>query len=263
VQCIRNYFRKKFDYETEQCPSFADIRKEEGVDLEVEASGFTREMQKTFEEALGEDEADDENDSDDEDKDSEADTDSRDDSQVPGSSSCSPSSSTVCKGSVDIADDFASLMVPDKAAQPFMDADTAAKGEVALATETLFSRGGYCENTGLFSADNNAINVADITDGLADLADQNRATKPFRDAQVEKPCSADKLSNSDWSLEVEPRLKPAIDVQVVKQKIKTQHQRQRAKMTARRTVRRGEAAVVTRARRHNNETIQHRGGWDF
>jgi len=260
---MRNYFRKKFNYETEQCPSFADIRKQEGVDLEVEASGFTREMQKTFEEALGEGEADDDNDSDDEDKDSEADTDSRDDSQVPGSSSCAPSSSTVCKETVDIADNFASLMVPDKA-QPFKDADTTAVSEPAVAEETLFSReGDYCDNTGLFSADDNDINVTDVTDGLADLANQNRATKPFRDTLVEKQCSADKLSDSDSSLEVEPRSKPAIDVRVVKQKIKTQHQRQRAKMTARRTVRRGEAAVVTRARRHNNETIQHRGGWDF
>ncbi|KAK7870108.1 hypothetical protein R5R35_011086 [Gryllus longicercus] len=46
VNCIRDFFRRRFGYESESFPTFNDIMREDAVDVEVSASGFTREMEK-------------------------------------------------------------------------------------------------------------------------------------------------------------------------------------------------------------------------
>ena len=270
VQCIRNYFRKKFDYESERFPSFANITKEEGVDLEVEASGFTREMQTTFDEAFSEwskGEADDENESDDEDVDSEADRDNAHDSEVLCSDSLLPNLSAEYNETVDIADDFADLTVQNRAVRPLRETNASTAEIPTAAAENTCSEEEDCQAAAELSTprmNEDDTETDDADDGLADLTNQNRATKPFRDVTAvpaEEPCLADEVCFS--SPEVEPRTKPAVDARVAKHKIKTQHQRQQAKLAAPRTIKRGEAAVVTRARRHHNDVIQHRAGWDF
>ncbi|XP_008590591.1 PREDICTED: serine/threonine-protein kinase RIO2 [Galeopterus variegatus] len=45
VKCIRDFFVKRFGYESELYPTFSDIRKEDSLDVEVSASGYTKEMQ--------------------------------------------------------------------------------------------------------------------------------------------------------------------------------------------------------------------------
>ncbi|XP_031208594.1 serine/threonine-protein kinase RIO2 [Mastomys coucha] len=45
VKCIREFFIKRFSYESELYPTFSDIRKEDSLDVEVSASGYTKEMQ--------------------------------------------------------------------------------------------------------------------------------------------------------------------------------------------------------------------------
>ena len=270
VQCIRNYFRKKFNYESERFPSFMNIVKEEGVDLAVEASGFTRQMQSTFDEALSEwdrDNSGDENDSD-EDVDSEANSDGSHDPEVLGSDSLLTNLAADHKETVDIVDRFADLMAQNRSMQPFQDKNASAMEVPTASVKNTCSEEQICHAAGMPSTPKTNEDDDDYNDfavdELADLTNQNRATKPFRDETtepVEETCLVDEISLS--SPEVEQRTKRAIDVRVVKQKIKTQHQRQQAKLTARRTVKRGEAAVVTRARRHNNEAIQHRAGWDF
>ena len=49
VKCIRDFFMKRFSYESELYPTFSDItsdiRKEHSLDVEVSASGYTKEMQ--------------------------------------------------------------------------------------------------------------------------------------------------------------------------------------------------------------------------
>jgi len=277
VQCIRNYFRKKFDYESERFPSFTDVTKEEGIDVEVEASGFTREMRKTFDEALcerNEAEADDdESDNDDEDSETERDGAGAHGRQPAACHSDDLLPSVSAEYEEAVTDDIADLTTNDNAVPPFQVIPAAAVKKHTTAVENQrsddeSSQPADCHQTSVVSTapveDDNETDVVDVTDDLADLTDQNRATRPFRDmprAAEEKSCSGNEFSNS--SSDVEQSTKPAIDVRAVKQKIKTQHQKQQAKLAARRTVKRGEAAVVTRARRHNNEVIHHRAGWDY
>ncbi|XP_032259833.1 serine/threonine-protein kinase RIO2 [Halichoerus grypus] len=45
VKCIRDFFMKRFGYESELYPTFTDIRREDSLDVEVSASGYTKEME--------------------------------------------------------------------------------------------------------------------------------------------------------------------------------------------------------------------------
>ncbi|XP_047586238.1 serine/threonine-protein kinase RIO2 [Lutra lutra] len=45
VKCIRDFFMRRFSYESELYPTFSDIRREDSLDVEVSASGYTKEMQ--------------------------------------------------------------------------------------------------------------------------------------------------------------------------------------------------------------------------
>ncbi|NXS15450.1 RIOK2 kinase, partial [Mystacornis crossleyi] len=45
VNCIREFFKKRFNYESELFPTFKDIRRECSLDREIAASGYAKEMQ--------------------------------------------------------------------------------------------------------------------------------------------------------------------------------------------------------------------------
>ncbi|NXI72223.1 RIOK2 kinase, partial [Anseranas semipalmata] len=45
VNCIKEFFKKRFNYESELLPAFQDIRRESSLDIEIAASGYTKEMQ--------------------------------------------------------------------------------------------------------------------------------------------------------------------------------------------------------------------------
>ncbi|NWH78304.1 RIOK2 kinase, partial [Piaya cayana] len=45
VNCIKEFFKKRFNYESELFPTFKDIRRESSLDREIAASGYTKEMQ--------------------------------------------------------------------------------------------------------------------------------------------------------------------------------------------------------------------------
>jgi len=69
VTCVREFFRKRFSYESELFPKFEDIVRTHDLDVEVAASGFTKEMQQELQEATNPQDLDsDENKSDEEDE---------------------------------------------------------------------------------------------------------------------------------------------------------------------------------------------------
>ncbi|NWU72219.1 RIOK2 kinase, partial [Pterocles burchelli] len=45
VNCIKEFFKKRFNYESELFPAFKDIRREYSLDREIAASGYTKKMQ--------------------------------------------------------------------------------------------------------------------------------------------------------------------------------------------------------------------------
>ncbi|EFN83388.1 serine/threonine-protein kinase RIO2 [Harpegnathos saltator] len=46
VKCIHYFFKKRFGYESELYPTFQDILREDDIDIEVKASGLTKQMEK-------------------------------------------------------------------------------------------------------------------------------------------------------------------------------------------------------------------------
>lgn len=46
VNCIRDFFKRRFGYESSLHPAFSDVMREDDLDVEVSASGFTRQMDK-------------------------------------------------------------------------------------------------------------------------------------------------------------------------------------------------------------------------
>ncbi|GAV08672.1 hypothetical protein RvY_18331 [Ramazzottius varieornatus] len=44
VACVRDFFKRKFDFESDEFPTFADVCREDSLDRELAASGFTKQM---------------------------------------------------------------------------------------------------------------------------------------------------------------------------------------------------------------------------
>ncbi|RNA37728.1 serine threonine- kinase RIO2 [Brachionus plicatilis] len=53
VQCIRDFFKRRFNFESESLPKFSDVKKVYSLDVEVNASGFSKEIQE-FDKVLDE-----------------------------------------------------------------------------------------------------------------------------------------------------------------------------------------------------------------
>merc|ERR1712083_617055 len=46
VRCLQDFFRRRFNYESELAPNFLDIERVDALDAEVSASGMTKQMEK-------------------------------------------------------------------------------------------------------------------------------------------------------------------------------------------------------------------------
>jgi len=213
VECIRTFFKKKFGYESELYPTFKDVIREQNIDVEIEASGFTRDLQLAFDEAMADIE--------------------KDATQEPGSDEAAAENPSADQPSDDSAKNSDVDEKPDDEEK-----DNSSDGGAKV----------------------------DVDVDLSDLKIDNTCL-PFRDlgpANMEKIVDDEKSSSSDEEEdESEGRSNLSVDLEMVKRKVKTQMQRQQAKQVARRTRKRGEAAVVTRNRRQNMDAVQNRGGWDY
>jgi hypothetical protein len=54
VNCIRDFFAKRYGYESRKNPRFSDIVREAQLDTMVQASGFTKKKMQEFEEMAAE-----------------------------------------------------------------------------------------------------------------------------------------------------------------------------------------------------------------
>ncbi|XP_012937102.1 serine/threonine-protein kinase RIO2 isoform X2 [Aplysia californica] len=54
VECIRTFFAKRYNYESELFPTFSDLRRVDDLDVEVAASGFTKDLADAFDQTMDE-----------------------------------------------------------------------------------------------------------------------------------------------------------------------------------------------------------------
>ncbi|XP_018575434.1 serine/threonine-protein kinase rio2 [Anoplophora glabripennis] len=66
VNCVREFFKKRFSYKSELYPKFSDIERSDNLDAEVLCSGFTKEMSKHINKELGIDDSENNEDTDEE-----------------------------------------------------------------------------------------------------------------------------------------------------------------------------------------------------
>lgn len=53
VNCVRDFFKRRFAYESELYPTFDDISREDCIDVEIKASGLTKQMEKDLLKEMG------------------------------------------------------------------------------------------------------------------------------------------------------------------------------------------------------------------
>lgn len=67
VNCIREFFKRRFNYVSELYPKFTDIERSDALDAEIACSGFTKEMARDINKELGIDSTSDDSEPDSED----------------------------------------------------------------------------------------------------------------------------------------------------------------------------------------------------
>ena len=54
VQCVRTFFQRRFHFDGEHWPQFGDVQRRHNLDIELEASGFTKQMRRDLNKAYDE-----------------------------------------------------------------------------------------------------------------------------------------------------------------------------------------------------------------
>ncbi|TDH12693.1 hypothetical protein EPR50_G00049960 [Perca flavescens] len=238
VKCIKDFFAKRYNYESAVFPTFKDIRRSYSLDVEVSASGFTKDLERDaalLHPAGPEEEEDDEEEGDDEETTDEE----------------------VEKECVDMEEykhamlELEGLKVSDSHADIQDKENESEKGEEQKGTAT--STGRSDEDKNLEEEMNEA---EDECPELADLSASNKEFKPFRDSDSLLHMAEHRRMRTDsegtmGSIGSCSTIPP----EVVRQKVRRQLTKQQ-KTAQRRRLQKGEANLVTKSRRENQDNIK-------
>ncbi|XP_078618759.1 serine/threonine-protein kinase RIO2-like [Branchiostoma floridae x Branchiostoma japonicum] len=261
VQCIRDFFLRRFGYESELYPTFDDVRREFDLDVEVAASGFTKEMQESLEQGMEEDassskqeqsEASQEDGSSDEEEE-EAEDGNIEDEIEKTPESPRPLESMATDGTMmDIStsshsNEVDAEEVSDKPVDEENDeCEDARTDDRVTLTEQDSKQTDEEEGEGSDGSEDDNLN-------LQDLSMANRSQRPFRDASSQsQPVSHRTRSSPSMSSSVS---QATMDREYVRAKVK-QSLVKRKKAVQKRRLLKGEAGAVTRTRRENRDNIK-------
>ncbi|KAK6492488.1 serine/threonine-protein kinase RIO2-like [Huso huso] len=235
VKCIRDFFLRRFGYESELYPTFKDIRKEESLDVQISASGYTKEMQ-LDDELLhpagpeGEHEGVEESD---EEEDSEA------GSCQSGSETGITEDLSPLQGQVDLTEFKQALLELEGPTAEGSDQPRTERGP-GSATVTEESDGRELE---------------DECPDLVDLSAANKEFRAFRDEESMLHINGHRRRTSSMTSVGSMASCSTIPPELVKQKVKRQLTKQQ-KSAQRRRLQKGEASLVTKERRDNLQDIK-------
>uniref|UniRef100_A0A4W3JG85 non-specific serine/threonine protein kinase n=1 Tax=Callorhinchus milii TaxID=7868 RepID=A0A4W3JG85_CALMI len=228
VKCIRDFFIKRFHYESELFPTFKDVRRESTLDVEIEVSGYTKELQEDDEllHSAGPEEEYDENLLSEDDADSAAEC-----------------SITKKMNENELKENIEEI--ERKCAQAVNAVDEL-PGEEKLKcnTQTMDQAGHHAE-----AAEDNEC------PDLVELSTQNKDFKPFRDELSLMHINEHRQRTTSLSSVGSIVSTSTIPPEVIKQKIKQQMSKQQ-KAANRRRVQKGEANIYTKQRRDNMQNIK-------
>ncbi|XP_056232454.1 serine/threonine-protein kinase RIO2 [Seriola aureovittata] len=244
VKCIRDFFAKRYNYESELFPTFKDIRRSYSLDVEVSASGFTKDLEKDGEllhpaGPEGE-EGDEEEDSDEEATDEEVEREEE---------------------NVDMEDykhamlELEGLKVSDThAGRQDEEEEKSEKREEQKETET--STAARSDEESEKDLEEELKEAVDECPELAELSASNKEFKPFRDSDSLLHLAEHRRRRTDSEATMGSIGScSTIPPEVVRQKVRRQLTKQQ-KAAQRRRLQKGEANLVTKSRRENQNNIK-------
>nr|AAI61483.1 riok2 protein [Xenopus tropicalis] len=279
VKCIRDFFLKRFNYESELYPTFKDIQKECSLDVEIAVSGYTKEMQEDDELLQPTGPSDDDEDDDDDD---DGETSCKQPTEEDGEKAKSVSSATGTldapsslswEDSVkDTADESGSLQSLDMA--EFTKALAELEGhpgeyqttgipccspledERLIDTNTISERGDKGQKDGDDQlGDQDSDECQDECPELVNLSESNKEYKPFRDEESLAHVNEHRTRTTSVTSVGTVGSCSTIPPEMIKQKVKRQLTKQQ-KASIRRRLQKGEANVNTKQRRDNMYNIK-------
>ncbi|XP_043558785.1 serine/threonine-protein kinase RIO2 [Chiloscyllium plagiosum] len=269
VKCIRDFFIRRFNYESELYPTFKDISKVASLDVEIEVSGYTKELQEDsellyasgpetddVETGFSEDDLDDESTfsnktSENVDLVSEDDADSE---KFPTNlkileRTCKDVSETNEIGNIDLQNLKINVRKTEEQNSEVVDTvelsgvDTGYNLEHA--SEAVHHSGQSDEDLG----------AEDKCPDLVDISAQNKEFRPFRNELSLMHVNEHRQRTTSLSSVGSLMSTSTIPPDVIKRKVKQQLSKQQ-KTVIRRRLQKGEANIYTKQRRENMQTIK-------
>lgn len=287
VNCVREYFRRRFGYECAGFPLFDDLKRDDNLDIEVHCSGFTKEMEKDLLQEYGMESVSDAENSNDEDAGIESDTDETEnneeelnrlrqqvDAEVKFSEEKANERNTTKAINFNIQNYISSLSQKpnNDEIDVFEDAldDSDADHSVPKVNqedikpnvnETIDNEIEHTVDLVANMRTNDANSVdGNVSSGGEDddeLADLDPKSREYRLKMVEKVLS-DARSQRSYSTSAS-----TIAPSVIKDRIKKTLNVKEKKEQRKRCIVKGEASAVTRVRNENRDTCKEYAGWDF
>uniref|UniRef100_A0A8D1L0Z7 Serine/threonine-protein kinase RIO2 n=1 Tax=Sus scrofa TaxID=9823 RepID=A0A8D1L0Z7_PIG len=276
VKCIRDFFMKRFSYESELFPTFSDIRREDSLDVEVSASGYTKEMQ-VHDELLHPVGPDDEN------------TETVEEFEFSFSDEEVSEKAKDCRSENEGGQNFKDEL-PDCCGRAPEDLEQIKEDNLSEASAdphglemTEFNqpleeiKGQLVENNSVteFSGENNRTEndtrqgckkdqegilkgseeYEDECPNLIALSSLNREFRPFRDQNMEEDINQHRIRTLSFTSMSSVLSCSTIPPELVKQKVRRQLTKQQ-KSAVRRRLQKGEANIFTKQRRENMQNIK-------
>uniref|UniRef100_A0A6I8PC64 non-specific serine/threonine protein kinase n=1 Tax=Ornithorhynchus anatinus TaxID=9258 RepID=A0A6I8PC64_ORNAN len=275
VKCIRDFFIKRFNYESELYPTFGDIRRENSLDVEIAASGFTKEMQADDELLHPAGPADET-------------LDLQEDIERPPSGATPARKAELCRSQAGSGTDCSDESGDDSDAESTTDSGQTDEGvdgdgarDVGAASGTRQGQTGggeesrrlRCHGTGFPEGENEPEDAAERDDqtgrealavseepedecpDLVDLSAFNKEFSPFRDEDSLMHVNRHRTRAQSVTSMGSVGGCSTIPPELVKQKVKRQLTKQQ-KATTRRRLQKGEANIFTKQRRENLHNIK-------
>jgi len=239
VTGVRDFFRRRFNYESMDAPCFEDVHRTDAMDAEVAASGVTKQMEKDLRLEYGLDDEEEEEDSSDE----------EDDEDLleevhPGLEEEMAEKKAAAEKEVELL---------RKAVEESVSLARVEDDVEVPDTEN------FCERKCQDNADvdnSDPESTRELDDELGNLREINSKYRPFRDTNA-----SDRLETA--SVRSFSTTASTIHPDVVKARVKSALEKRGKKGQAKRQVVKGEASAKTRSRRNNKDTIasRPRGKW--
>ncbi|CAH1637165.1 unnamed protein product [Spodoptera littoralis] len=234
VRCVREFFKKRFGYESDLYPKFSDLERDDELDTEIACSGYKRtkdvDNELLQEMGIGLEFSDDESESD-------------DDEEEEKSNKMTEQELDDLRKEVD-----ESILNDERPVH-----------QLTTKTFKLKIAGPEQDNENDIKKDEEEEipELVDPTEETSD-SDLDKNSQKYRLAMIEKALS-DVRSMRTYSSA------STIAPEIVKQQVKKNLEMQRKKMERKKAIAKGEASAVTRQRRDNRETIRESHGlwgWD-